>query len=224
MKNFGERLKAALAHSGMTQQQLADRVGISQQLINYATSARAKGSKYSLQMAIALRVSPEWLSSGEGVMLEPRRTFPEVEQRQKWLLGLEDDEVQSNDVLFIEMDDIVDIENSQASTLISCPTKHSNMAYATRVKDNTMTAQYGRSYPEGSIIFVDPERAKEAKNGDRVIAIIEGKIPTFKQYGEADGQRFLQPINLQYPSITREFEIVGLVIGLWIPENELKSS
>jgi SOS-response transcriptional repressor LexA len=81
-----------------------------------------------------------------------------------------------------------------------------------------MTAQYGRSYPEGSIIYIDPDRAHEAKPGDRVFAIIEGKIPSFKLYGEADGERYLQSINLQYPIITRQFEITGLVIGMWMPE------
>ncbi len=102
--------------------------------------------------------------------------------------------------------------------LIPCPTNHGPNAFATRVKDNTMTAQYGRSYPEGSIIFIDPDRANEAQSGDRVYALIEGKIPSFKQYGEADGEHYLQSINLQYPIITRPFEIKGLVIGCWIPE------
>ncbi len=101
---------------------------------------------------------------------------------------------------------------------IPCPADHGPNTFATRVKDNTMTAQYGRSYPEGSIIYIDPDRAHEAKSGDRVLALIEGRIPSFKLYGEADGERYLQSINLQYPIITREFEITGLVIGMWIPE------
>lgn len=212
MKNFGDRLKASLQHAQMTQQQLADKVGISQQLINYATTDRAKGSKHSLQMAKALRVSPEWLSTGEGEMLN---TSKSAQGQQAFIDGSS----RNSDVIFVEMEEIIDIQNSRRSVLIPCPTEHSTSTYATRVKDNTMTAQYGRSYPEGSIIFVDPERANEAQNGDRVVAVIEGEIVSFKQYGEADGQRYLQPINIQYPSITKPFEIIGLVIGLWIPEN-----
>lgn len=107
----------------------------------------------------------------------------------------------------------------EIAPLIPCPADHGPNTFATRVKDNTMTAQYGRSYPEGCIIFIDPDRANEAKSGDRVYALIEGKIPSFKQYGEADGEHYLQSINLQYPIITRSFEIKGLVIGCWIPEN-----
>jgi SOS-response transcriptional repressor LexA len=212
MKNFGDRLKASLQHAQMTQQQLADKVGISQQLINYATTDRAKGSKHSFQMAKALRVSPEWLSTGEGEMLNADKP---AQGQQDFIDGSS----RNSAVIFVEMDEVINIQNSRSSVLIPCPTEHSASSYATRVKDNTMTAQYGRSYPEGSIIFVDPERASEAQNGDRVVAIIEGEIVSFKQYGEADGQRYLQPINIQYPSITKPFEIIGLVIGLWIPEN-----
>jgi SOS-response transcriptional repressor LexA len=122
-------------------------------------------------------------------------------------------------VPLIEWNQLTDDRASSLSPLIPCPSQHGPKTFATRVKDNTMTAQYGRSYPEGSIIYIDPDKAHEALPGDRVLAIIEGKIPSFKLYNEADGERYLQSINLQYPIITREFEIIGLVIGMWMPEN-----
>jgi SOS-response transcriptional repressor LexA len=123
-----------------------------------------------------------------------------------------------NAVPLILWDNVNDFENQKLATMIPCPTDHGPRTFATRVNDNTMTAQYGRSYPEGSIIYIDPDRANAAKSGDRVLAVIEGKTPTFKLYGEADGGRYLQSINQQYPIITREFEIVGLIIGMWTPE------
>jgi len=121
-------------------------------------------------------------------------------------------------VPLLNWDQLTNENSKKLATTIPCPTEHGPNTFATRVKDNTMTAQYGRSYPEGSIIFVDPDRAHETRSGDRVLALIEGKIPSFKLYGEADGERYLQSINLQYPIITRQFEIKGLVIGVWIPE------
>ncbi len=127
-------------------------------------------------------------------------------------------EKESSEVPLIEWDQLAAKRARSFSTEIPCPADHGPNTFATRVKDNTMTAQYGRSYPEGSIIYIDPDRAHEAKSGDRVFAMIEGKIPSFKLYGEADGERYLQSINLQYPIITREFEITGLVIGMWLPE------
>lgn len=121
-------------------------------------------------------------------------------------------------VPLIDWDMLTDPRAQKLATLIPCPTNHGPNTFATRVKDNTMTAQYGRSYPEGSIIYIDPDRAEEARPGDRVFAMIEGEIPSFKLYGEADGERYLQSINLQYPIISRPFEISGLVIGMWMPD------
>lgn len=123
-----------------------------------------------------------------------------------------------NAVPLILWDQVKNAEDQKLATMIPCPTDHGPRTFATRVNDNTMTSQMGRSYPEESIIYIDPDRASEVKSGDRVLALIEGEIPTFKLYGEADGARYLQSINLQYPIITREFEIIGLIIGMWTPE------
>ena len=66
MKTFAERLKMAMEAAGMSQEQLGQRVGVSQPAIAKLVSGRAKSSRKSLEMAIALRVSPEWLVNGTG--------------------------------------------------------------------------------------------------------------------------------------------------------------
>jgi SOS-response transcriptional repressor LexA len=124
-----------------------------------------------------------------------------------------------NRVPLIPWEHLTDTKARDLAILIPCPTDHGPNTFATHVKDNTMTAQYGRSYPEGSIIYIDPDRADMVKSGDRILALIEEKIPSFKLYGEADGERYLQSRNLQYPIITKAFDIIGLVIGTWIPED-----
>lgn len=82
-----------------------------------------------------------------------------------------------------------------------------------------MTAQYGRSYPEGAIIFVDPDQTGGVANGDRVIAKISGENGvTFKCFIDDGGRKFLKPLNPQHPIITDEFKIIGKVIGMYVPE------
>lgn len=215
MTTFGERLKAALKQASMTQQQLADRLGVTQQSIQYACSPKGKGSKHALAISKILGVKAEWLSYGVG---EIQTSSTDQTERQS-IDDFERSAFNSVSIPLIEWDLIGNPTALRIAPLIPCPAEHGPNTFATRVKDNTMTAQYGRSYPEGSIIYIDPDRANDAQPGDRVYALIEGNIPTFKQYGKADdGQRFLQSINLQYPIITREFDIAGLVIGMWTPE------
>lgn len=218
METFGDRLKAALKKANMTQQQLADKLGVTQQSIQYACSPKGKGSKHALEISRILRVKPDWLSYGVGSLQISASDQVDLALSDK-LDNYEKSILKSVSAPLIEWDQLTNPDAHKLATLIPCPVPHGPNTFATRVKGNTMTAQYGRSYPEGSIIFIDPDRAHEAQSGDRVFAMIEGKIPSFKLYGEADGERYLQSINLQYPIITREFEITGLVIGMWIPEN-----
>ncbi len=103
-------------------------------------------------------------------------------------------------------------------TLLDCPKKCGVNTYALRVKGDSMTNPIpgGKTYPEGTIIFVDPSQA--ITSGCRVIA----KLPysneaTFKEYREEDGKRWLKPLNPTYDKIevTEDIKICGVVIGKW---------
>ena len=68
MKTFAERLNAAMSAADISQGQLADKVGISQPAIQKMTSGKTSGSRKMVELALALGVRPEWLSSGVGEM------------------------------------------------------------------------------------------------------------------------------------------------------------
>lgn len=102
--------------------------------------------------------------------------------------------------------------------LLDCPKSCGKNAYALRVKGDSMTNPIpgGKTYPEGTIIFVDPSQS--ITSGCRVIA----KLPysneaTFKEYREEDGKRWLKPLNPTYDKIevTAEIRLCGVVIGKW---------
>src|SRR5512137_2030062 len=99
---------------------------------------------------------------------------------------------------------------------LPCPITHSKYTYALKVKGDSMTSPYPsqHSYPEGTIIYVDPH--KQLTNGCRVIA----KLPnsneaTFKEYREDGGKRYLKPLNPQYQTqeIHDDTILCGVVIG-----------
>lgn len=100
---------------------------------------------------------------------------------------------------------------------MDCPVSHSAGTYALRVRGDSMTAPSGaaRSYPEGSFIFVDPER-RSPVNGERVVACLkDSNEVTFKVYKNEDGKQWLMPLNPLHEPIREKFHILGTVLGKW---------
>lgn len=105
----------------------------------------------------------------------------------------------------------------QADRWLDCPVNHSASTFALLVRGDSMTAPHGntRTYPEGCIIFVDPEK-RTPVNGDRVVACLEGTDEvTFKVYKNEDGRQWLQPLNPSHEPIRQSFHILGTVLGKW---------
>ena len=110
------------------------------------------------------------------------------------------------------------LESCDAELWLPCPVKISPTGYALRVVGDSMTNPgMGRSYPDGCVIFVDPEIG--TNNGDRVIARLPASNEaTFKVLVTDAGKNYLKPINPQYPiiEITEEMQICGKVVGSFI--------
>lgn len=87
----------------------------------------------------------------------------------------------------------------------------SDKTYVLRVRGDSMTSPYGKSYPDGCLLYVDPE--KQPNTGDLVIAKVSGEnAVNFKQFIMDGGNIFLKALNPSYPPITKEFRIIGTVI------------
>lgn len=73
ISTFPERLRVAMTHAGdMSQSELARLVGVKPQSIQYLLNSanEARGSRYIASIARALNVSPDWLATGRGNMLD----------------------------------------------------------------------------------------------------------------------------------------------------------
>jgi len=206
--DFGRRLKAARTHAKLTQVQLAKAVGMGQSTLAQL-EREGFGSSFVVAIAKECGVSALWLSSGEGPMVvtnvEPsppmRGRVPLISwvQAGQWCDAA--DPFQPGDAL----------------DWLYCPVGHSETTFALQVRGDSMTAPHGnsRTYPEGCIIFVDPER-RSPVNGDRIVACLAASHEvTFKIYKCEDGRQWLQPLNPSHEPIREAFNVLGTVIGKW---------
>ncbi|MET0542599.1 MAG: S24 family peptidase [Variovorax sp.] len=82
--------------------------------------------------------------------------------------------------------------------------------YALRVHGDSMVSETGDSFPEGSVLVVEPEM--EAQSGDYVIALNEVSETTFKQLVKDGGDWYLRPLNTRYPiKLLGQAQVIGVV-------------
>jgi SOS-response transcriptional repressor LexA len=108
-------------------------------------------------------------------------------------------------------------KNMDALTHLPCPDPHSERTIALRVTGDAMTAAHGRTYPDGCMIYIDPEKAAQAVSVDRVLALVDGHdVPIFAVYVQHAGRELLHFLNPAYPTIAEPFRILGKVIGSYV--------
>jgi SOS-response transcriptional repressor LexA len=229
---YGERLRWARKQAGFTQEGLAKESGVPQGTISKIERGDQLTSSYDSRLAHTLNVSAIWLSTGGGDPSDHHIAVPDSSRGP-------DDVVTTGYVANIRLpyttpDPVPLISSVQAGNWteaidnhhpgdaeewVPCGVAHGPRAYALVVEGDSMTSQFGKSYPHGCKIIVDPDRVGDVANGDRVVAKINGDNGvTFKVYVEDAGKRFLKPLNPQHPIITDEFRIIGKVIGKWEDE------
>ncbi|MBS3953657.1 MAG: helix-turn-helix domain-containing protein [Methylomicrobium sp.] len=204
-------------HPEKTNAALSRFVGCSRATVTDWRNGKTKkiDGENAYKVAHFFNVNPEWVQTGKGQKnkLQPN-TEPGPHIRGKvplisWVRAGEWCEAIDNYAV------------GDAEAWLPCPVNFGPHAYALRIKGDSMTSPYPgtKSYPEGGIIFVDPEKA--VTNGCKVIAKIENQNEvTFKEYREDSGKRYLKPLNPQYSmfEMTETTLLCGVVIGYFVEE------
>lgn len=203
-----DRIDEILA-AGFSPSELARAAGKTPSAVTHWTSGATKTIKADAAAGIesVTGFSAVWIATGRGAKrmgnVEPGPTT----RGKVPLISF----VQAGE--WVEAHDPYQPEDAEA--WLPCLAPHSPDTFALRVRGDSMTARHGRSYPEGSVIFVDPMK-KSPKNGDRIIAKMVGTNEvTFKVFKEEDGMRWLQPLNELHLPMRDEFAVIGTVIGKW---------
>jgi len=197
---------------------LADYCGVKAPSVNAWFSGDTKSLKGEnlVKAAEYLNVEPKWLA--EGIGPKERQTASTDENTQpgpamrapvpliSW--------VQAGDWASV----IDNFQPGDAEEWLPVPKKHGPRAFALRVRGVSMEPKYR----DGSIIFVDPDRA--ADHGRNVVVRLDNeKEATFKQLVIEGSEKFLKPLNPDWPGpklipINGNATICGVVIGQFIPD------
>lgn len=237
LTTYSGRLAYAMHKAGKTNQsELAREISavsgtkVTQQTIQHLVS-EGKGSTHNAKLSKVLGISTLWLETGLGDMIPQNPEAIVGEAAARYMAG--DHANVSIEPIAGKVPVISWVRAGQfceaidlyapgaAEDWIACPTPHSKSTFALRVVGDSMTSPYPneKSYPDGTIIFIDPE--KPVFNGAKVVARVpRSNEATFKRYVEDAGRAYLMPINPNYSriDITEEVHICGVLIGSYLPE------
>jgi len=191
---LAKRLIEAREKSGLTQAQLAEKVGIKQQSIYQIEDGQTKKPRHIEKIAEVLNVSSSWLLFGEpgGAEIINKNKVP----------------VYSWDGIF----------NEKKITDFIDPVILSSNNFALKVEDDSMRNFYEHTptFPAGTIIIINNKT--EAKPGKYVIARQKDNpdaIPIFRRYIASTAGKKLMPLNgaLYDKEDAENFDIIGVVVA-----------
>ncbi|EKO3964632.1 helix-turn-helix domain-containing protein [Vibrio fluvialis] len=193
------RLKQRRQEMGLTQAQLAEAACVSQQSIESIENGRTKRPRSIVDLARALKCSPDWLLNGKSIM-----PIGEVNSRRVPLLSY----VQAG--AFKDANPITTMDGS--FDYIYVDDDISDESFALRIEGDSMTPDF----KEGDIVVIDA--SIEPAPGEFVFATNGTFQGTFKKYrpmGIGTGDFELVPLNEDYPAIKssdHHIKIVGVMV------------
>jgi SOS-response transcriptional repressor LexA len=213
---LGTRLKQARLKKKLTQEELAEAVGIKQQAVQRIEAGKVRSTSYVVQLARVLTVTPEWLALGEENAETTPESFSISESQESYVVSA------NNYASVLEWDEPEAIEQLPLvvdETKITLPVFNKNAGkkcFALQVRDNSMASHVAEetSFQKNDFLIIDSTRTP--KTNDFVIA----KLPdssqlAFRQMTADTTGNFLKPLNTHYSTVrlTPAIKIYGVIIA-----------
>jgi SOS-response transcriptional repressor LexA len=195
---------------GLTQEQLAERVGVSQGSVGHWVNKRRQPKIESMNRTFVEIGMPHY-----NVSLQLRILGQVGEDRGGYDMDDTDDDLDLMQYIVcfrypvLGWDELV---GAEASVFEQTDYLAKGKAFWLTVENEAMSAASVRSVPQGMRMLVDP--GVEVEPGRLVIARQPGKPAIFRELAEEGGQRYLKALNSNYPTLLCEdgCEFLGVVV------------
>lgn len=211
MNTWTTRLRERMQSLGLTQEELAQRLGITRAAIaHYLAERRAPSLKQFNKLAHVLHCDPAWLQFGITAKIPENHSNELTSHWTRRVPLLSWRQISESSVI----EDYINDKTTWVPGV--CQQEEKSRWFALCLHGDAMTAPSGQtlSFLANDILIVDPD--KTPQHGDFVIAMLpESSEATFKQYVVDAGKSYLKPLNPQYPiqPFTPEISIAGIVIS-----------
>lgn len=215
MSNVGEKIRIARESREMTQQELAEQVGYENHSPLGLIERGKRPAKPDLVKKIAdiLNYPVEWFYT-ENEIDDPEK-YPLKKLFNLIPIVSWVDLKKCTKKPYCTIDWLKKVSSKGINTILSRE-KVSDLSFSLEVIDESMTTNFGVSFPIGAIILIDPEVV--ASSGDFVIAALESTgEPVFNQYIISGGRKYLRPLSPQFQAveITDKTVILGVVVSMY---------
>ncbi|AZH05957.1 helix-turn-helix domain-containing protein [Proteus mirabilis] len=215
---FPQRLLSERSRQNLTQQELANMVGISQRQIAAYEAGESKPRIGTLmKLANALDVSFVWLASHSIDIGDVRVISMKDKPADKSMTVIP----------LIDIDNVIPWiknelyrEGAHEYVSISGDVRYGSFAITQKDAAMSYTSREGISFPIGSIVVFDPSRTP-VKDGDFVLAIINHKSSVFRQVFIGSSECNLIPLDNRYPVESISTESIVACKNLLIPATQV---
>ena len=209
MSNWTGRLKSKMKELGLTQEELAKKMGVTRSAVaHYVQGTRHPPVRQIIKLASILKIDPAWLQFGK--TQESANSSSQKPKQSSNRIPVLD----WHQVLNFNPDDSKDKSHKQ--DYLEYFNRNQTDCYALLIKGDSMVSPLGQgiNFNQGSYIVVDPN--KTPTHGSFVLSVSNNKKEAIlRQYIEEGGTTYLKPLNPQYPLIQfeRNTKILGVVVA-----------